>query len=95
MALGLSSIFVIMIFAISFTNLAPVLLVLARKPCRLFTIFNFGDSNSDIEGLSAAFGAPAGRYTDDRFLIDFIETSLLSSLQFGLKMDGSLLSILA
>ncbi|XP_012479303.1 GDSL esterase/lipase At3g26430 [Gossypium raimondii] len=88
MAFGLSSIFVITIFAISFTNLASVSLVLARKPCRFPAIFNFGDSNSDTGGLSAAFGqapppngfsyfgAPAGRYTDGRLLIDFIAESL-------------------
>ncbi|MBA0682530.1 hypothetical protein Goari_024242 [Gossypium aridum] len=88
MAFGLSSIFVTTIFAISFTNLAPVSLVLARKPCRFPAIFNFGDSNSDTGGLSAAFGqapppngfsyfgAPAGRYTDGRLLIDFIAESL-------------------
>ncbi|KAI7749249.1 hypothetical protein M8C21_030893, partial [Ambrosia artemisiifolia] len=51
-------------------------------------IFNFGDSNSDTGGLSAAFGqagpphgesffhGPAGRYCDGRLVIDFIAQSL-------------------
>ncbi|WOL14379.1 GDSL esterase/lipase [Canna indica] len=52
--------------------------------CNLPAIFNFGDSNSDTGGLSAAFGQapppngesffgkPAGRYCDGRLIIDFI-----------------------
>ncbi|KAG6525336.1 hypothetical protein ZIOFF_015292 [Zingiber officinale] len=66
------------------------LLVVAASSdsCHFPAIFNFGDSNSDTGGLSAAFGAappshgesffgkPAGRYCDGRLLIDFIASSL-------------------
>ncbi|KAK6922292.1 GDSL lipase/esterase [Dillenia turbinata] len=56
--------------------------------CRFPAIFNFGDSNSDTGGLSAAFGQapwpngetyfhyPAGRRCDGRLIIDFIAGSL-------------------
>lgn len=59
-------------------------LILGLNNCNFPAIFNFGDSNSDTGGLSAAFGqapppngetffhAPAGRFCDGRLLIDFI-----------------------
>ncbi|KAK8529371.1 hypothetical protein V6N13_102294 [Hibiscus sabdariffa] len=88
MASDPSFIFVITTFAISLLSLAPIDLVLAKQPCQFPAIFNFGDSNSDTGGLSAAFGQapppngfsffghPAGRYTDGRLVIDFIAESL-------------------
>ncbi|TVU38174.1 hypothetical protein EJB05_11530 [Eragrostis curvula] len=60
----------------------------AGADCHFPAIFNFGDSNSDTGGLSAAFGAapppngrtffgvPSGRYCDGRLVIDFIAESL-------------------
>ncbi|KAI9093627.1 hypothetical protein K1719_027076 [Acacia pycnantha] len=60
----------------------------ASKDCDFPAIFNFGDSNSDTGGLSAAFGQagpphgesffhhPAGRYCDGRLVIDFIAEQL-------------------
>ncbi|XP_068472324.1 GDSL esterase/lipase At3g26430-like isoform X2 [Phaseolus vulgaris] len=62
--------------------------VSASKQCHFPAIFNFGDSNSDTGGLSAAFGQsgpphgesyfhhPAGRYCDGRLIVDFIAKKL-------------------
>ncbi|WVZ07245.1 hypothetical protein V8G54_020591 [Vigna mungo] len=62
--------------------------VSASKQCNFPAIFNFGDSNSDTGGLSAAFGQPgppqgmsyfhhpAGRYCDGRLIVDFIAKKL-------------------
>ncbi|KAI3862909.1 hypothetical protein MKX03_014865 [Papaver bracteatum] len=59
-----------------------------HNPCNFPAIFNFGDSNSDTGGFSAVFGpvvppagetyfgAPAGRYSDGRLIIDFIAEKL-------------------
>ncbi|KAI3516124.1 hypothetical protein L1887_15034 [Cichorium endivia] len=56
----------------------------SKHACDFPAVFNFGDSNSDTGGLSAAFGqagpphgesffhGPAGRYCDGRLVIDFI-----------------------
>ncbi|KAM7268621.1 hypothetical protein ACFE04_010787 [Oxalis oulophora] len=74
-----------------FWRAAGVLLVLslvlstaASQPCEYPAIYNFGDSNSDTGGISAAFvpipspyglgffHKPAGRDCDGRLIIDFI-----------------------
>ncbi|XP_078441355.1 alpha-fucosidase 1 [Wolffia australiana] len=61
---------------------------MAAGKCEFTALLNFGDSNSDTGGLSAAFGPapspngetffhrPAGRYCDGRLLIDFIAEEL-------------------
>lgn len=75
-------------------SLTLLLLLVSRRAscapdvCDFPAIFNFGDSNSDTGGLSAAFGqvpspngqtffhSPAGRYSDGRLIIDFAAESL-------------------
>ncbi|XP_057530283.1 GDSL esterase/lipase At3g26430-like [Amaranthus tricolor] len=73
-----------------------------KQQCDFPAIFNFGDSNSDTGGLSAAFGqagppsgmtffhTPAGRYCDGRLVIDFIaQSSGLPYLSAYLDAVGS------
>lgn len=64
------------------------------SPCSFPAVFNFGDSNSDTGGLSAAFGqapspngetyfgAPAGRFSDGRLIIDFIGICICIYINF-------------
>ncbi|GLT69539.1 hypothetical protein SLA2020_416830 [Shorea laevis] len=80
--ISLSSICMLLLYA---TTMNPVFAV---KNCTFPAIFNFGDSNSDTGGLSAAFKAvappygetyfhmPVGRYSDGRLIIDFIAKSV-------------------
>ncbi|KAL1812266.1 hypothetical protein ACET3Z_022331 [Daucus carota] len=58
------------------------------QDCKIPSIYNFGDSNSDTGGISAAFypagpptgetyfGIPTGRGSDGRLIIDFIAETL-------------------
>ncbi|XP_059640425.1 GDSL esterase/lipase At5g14450-like [Cornus florida] len=65
-----------------------VVTVMGLPPCNFPAIYNFGDSNSDTGGISAAFEPipapygdnffrrPAGRDSDGRLIIDFIAEHL-------------------
>jgi len=82
--------------------------VSASKQCHFPAIFNFGDSNSDTGGLSAAFGQagpphgesffhhPAGRYCDGRLIVDFIGSYFYSFyLYFLLEIQVPSLSFIS
>ncbi|CAH2066006.1 unnamed protein product, partial [Thlaspi arvense] len=78
----ISSLFALSLLSSSFAS------SLLSAQCHFPAIFNFGDSNSDTGGLSAAFGQagpphgasffgqPAGRYCDGRLVVDFIAERL-------------------
>ena len=80
------------LFALSLLSLSS-----AHAQCHFPAIFNFGDSNSDTGGLSAAFGqagpphgssffgSPAGRYCDGRLVIDFIGKTINHSTLIKLE----------
>jgi hypothetical protein len=69
-------------------------------------IFNFGDSNSDTGGLSAAFGqvrppngitffhTPAGRYCDGRLVIDFLGNQIKHLFMFFIPLVKNKIKIL-
>ncbi|KAA8530174.1 hypothetical protein F0562_004883 [Nyssa sinensis] len=75
-------------FSLSFPNLKDHNLCIYHFACDFPAIYNFGDSNSDTGGISAAFlpipapygvnffRKPAGRDSDGRLIIDFIAEHL-------------------
>lgn len=92
----ISTLWILLLYCSIITNYSIVAVAGDSKKCEFPAIYNFGDSNSDTGGLSAAFGQPgypygesffhhaAGRYCDGRLLVDFIGTTFfLSRLGFG------------
>ncbi|PIA60440.1 hypothetical protein AQUCO_00300149v1 [Aquilegia coerulea] len=71
-----------------------------EQPCTFPAIYNFGDSNLDTGGISAAFipvpppygksfpGQPAGRYCDGRLIIDFFGGSTIQQPNETITEDG-------
>jgi hypothetical protein len=80
--------------------------VIEAKKCSFPAIFNFGDSNSDTGGLSAAFGqvrppngitffhTPAGRYCDGRLVIDFLGNQIKHLFMFFIPLVKNKIKIL-
>ncbi|KAH9312792.1 hypothetical protein KI387_027827 [Taxus chinensis] len=93
---------VLLVFGLVLNVSSGSYLYASATDCEFPAIFNFGDSNSDTGGLSAAFGQapppngetffhkPSGRYCDGRLVIDFIAESLgLPYLSAYLQSVGS------
>ncbi|KAI5427594.1 GDSL esterase/lipase At3g26430 [Lathyrus oleraceus] len=91
MRVMISTLWILLLYCSIITNYSVVAVAVAgddSKKCEFPAIYNFGDSNSDTGGLSAAFGQPgypygesffhhaAGRYCDGRLLLDFIAENL-------------------
>ncbi|KAI3873495.1 hypothetical protein MKW98_008147 [Papaver atlanticum] len=82
---GLLFLFLFWVLGVS-TN--GVVIPSALEKCHFPAVFNFGDSNSDTGGLSAAFwaigwpsgetffGKPSGRSCDGRLIVDFMSEEL-------------------
>ncbi|KAK4845750.1 hypothetical protein QYF36_008667 [Acer negundo] len=79
----------IMVLVLGLTRISMVVIcVSSTERCEFPALYNFGDSNSDTGGISAAitevpppngetfFGHPSGRFSDGRLIIDFIAENL-------------------
>ncbi|PWA34959.1 GDSL-like Lipase/Acylhydrolase superfamily protein [Artemisia annua] len=78
-----------------FVTLLLPISILSLPECNFPAVFNFGDSNSDTGALAAMYGQlpfpygetyfhhSAGRYSDGRLVIDFIECNFPAVFNFG------------
>lgn len=89
---------VIMVLVLGLTGIPMAVMcdVDSTERCEFPALYNFGDSNSDTGGISAAmkmvsppngetfFGHPSGRFCDGRLIIDFIGNNHPQLLFFSL-----------